>query len=98
MSDMKDVEQGTIDAYADNEVAEAITNEERIEYLMMRLMGVKKDYKFLRLQQLEAEGRNDDQSINKLTAAFRENYKARKYCVHGLRALGQTVDDPFITG
>lgn len=98
MSDKKDdIEQGTIDAYVDNEVAEAVTDAEKAEYLSMRLEGVKRDYKFLRLQQVEAEARKDDQLIGKLTTAFRENYKARKYCVQSLRALGQKAEDPFIT-
>lgn len=91
-----EIEQGTIDAYMDNEVAEAIQNEDRIAYLKGRLEAVKHDYKALRLHQCEAEAKKDEQTISKLTAGFRENYKARKYVVTQLRALGQTVEDPFI--
>lgn len=98
MSDKDEIEQGTIDAYVDNEAAEAISNEERIGFLKSRLEAVKTEYKALRLHHCEAEAKKDEQTIGKLTAAFRENYKARKYCVTQLRALGQTVEDPFIAG
>ena len=99
MGDGKDeVEEGVINAYLDNEAAEAITKDEHVGFLKTRLRDVRKEYKILRLYQIEAEASKDEQRLAQLTKGFRENYKARKYCVQQLRALGEQVEDPFIAG
>jgi len=95
MPDQK-VEEAEINAYMENANGEGPNERDRKDYLTARYENVKAQYKFLLLQREEADGRKADDDMNKLTAAFRENYKARRYVVTELRRMGQAVDDKFV--
>ena len=90
-----DVEEAEVNAYMDAEV-EKPDDKVRKLYVKSRLEGIKSDYRTLKLAKEEAEQRKDEKRLNDLTAAFRENYKARKWAVTTLRALGEVVEDSLI--
>lgn len=90
-----EVEEAEINAYMEAE-AEKPKDDIRKVYLKGRYEGIKSEYRTLRLAKDEAAERKDEKRLNELTQHFRDNFKARKWAVTSLRAMGEAVEDPFI--
>lgn len=89
------LEEGQLDAYMDFDPASLSTNE-RLIYLKKRLAEVNYEYKQLSLAKLEFEKSGKTQALAQIRVGFADNFKSRKYVVTELRAMGETVTDPFI--
>lgn len=94
--EMAEPEEAEINAYMEETNGEGPNDDEFLTYLKMRYEQVKSDYKSLQLQRAEAEARKEANLLNKLTAAFRSNYKARRWAVIQLRIVGEIIQDRFI--
>lgn len=100
--DAEKIEEAEYNAYMEAVAAngEIPKESERKDYYKARYNNVKTVYKSLILQKEEAEGyRDKDQKklwLDKLTPAFRDNYRERIRIVTELRTLGEKVDDPFV--
>ena len=92
-----EVEEAEIDAYMETDDKDSDPSEaEWTEYLKSRYENVKGNYKLLKLQKMEFEGRKDENSMNRLNPLFAQNYRERKYIVSELRKLGIEVEDRFV--
>jgi len=90
-----EVEEAEVNAYMEAD-SEKPKDDIRKVYLKGRYEGIKSEYRTLRLAKEEAEQRKDEKRITELTPHFRDNFKARKWAVTSLRAMGETLEDPFI--
>lgn len=96
MPDVDTVEEAEINAYMEPDESESPSREEQINYYRARYEQVKNEYKLLVLQKGEAEARKNEDILNRITTAFRENYKTRKVVVKELRTLGEPVEDRVV--
>ena len=95
---MRNPEEAVINKYMDGPPGkdEALTDEDRLGYRRGRYENIKAVYKGLMLQKEEAQEKKSEDILNKLTAAFRENWVDRNWAVTKLRCSGEAVIDPFI--
>lgn len=91
-----EVEEGVLNVYMDEDQGVRLSDIETLRFLRERYDGVKSEYKILLFNKRELEARKDEEGINRLTKAFRDNYKSRKWVVTELRLLGMSVEDRFI--
>lgn len=90
-----DTEEGDVLAYMDSGL-ESLSDKDRVAHLWDRLSVVREVYRKLKLAREDASRMGNEETLNRLQKAFRGNYRDRKDSVTALRALGESVDDPFI--
>lgn len=101
MGRAEEPEELAVEAYMDqfSKSAEAPTDAERVERLLVRYQYIKDEAKRLQCEREEIEAttvKNKEQILTTIRNAFTENFKYRKAIVTELRRLGQIVDDKFI--
>lgn len=98
MADEKkeEVEEAEVNAYMEAELNGDLTDDDRKEFLTLRLDKIKAEYRGLRMLKEEYEKTKNPDALNQLSGDFRKNFLVRRYCVTELRRLGDKVEDQFV--
>lgn len=100
--DSDKVEEAEVLTYMshDGPASELPTDQDRKEYCQKRYPEICDAYRYLKLQQEEAEKYKDkayrEKLMDKLKALYRKNQTERIAVVIAMRQLGLKVDDPFV--